>query len=249
METISRCLQAFYNPVIIKRRFTEIIAKMQDLFRQTTQMQVVIKYVDCVLKNLRHNRNEIIRSAAKDDAHVGNRLADDTIWKMAIPQQWSIYESQGHLLNLMRRADAASIAKVNASEGALRQRFDALERAFKNSLSSKPTKQPKDTKRPATPAPKTPAKRPKNTPPNQASFTTSYGRILITQQALANLLTSKLQVDVTAKNPNVWLAKAKDAWVALPENKGLCFTHNFLKGNKAIAACRFGQNCRAEDHG
>ena len=249
METISRCLQAFYNPVIIKRRFTEIIAKMQDLFRQTTQMQVVIKYVDCVLKNLRHNRNEIIRSAAKDNAHVGNRLADDSVWKMAIPQQWSLYESQGHLLNLMRRADAASIAKVNASEGALRQRFDALERAFKNSQSSKPSKQPKDTKRTAAPAPKTPAKRPKTTSPNQDSFSTSYGRILVTQQALANLLSSKLQVDVTAKNPNVWLAKAKDAWIALPENKGLCFTHNFLKSNNVIAACRFGKNCRAEDHG
>jgi hypothetical protein len=79
VETISRCLQAFYNPTIIKRRFAEVIAKMRDLFRQTTQLQVVIKYVDCVLKNLRHNRNKVIRAACKDNANVGERLADDNV--------------------------------------------------------------------------------------------------------------------------------------------------------------------------
>ena len=250
VETISRCLQAFYNPTIIKRRFAEVIAKMRDLFRQTTQLQVVIKYVDYVPKNLRHNRNEVIRAACKDNANVGERLADDNVWKVAIPQQWSLYESQGHLQNLLRRSQSASITKIQSGDVALRQRLDALERAIKNASPSKAGKQPKDTKRPSTATPKAPAKRPKGNP-SQApdSFSTSYGRMLISKQALADLLTSKLQVDVSANNPNVWLAKAKDAWTALPDNKGLCFTHTFLKGNRAIAACRFGKNCRAEDHG
>jgi hypothetical protein len=76
-----------------------------------------------------------------------------------------------------------------------------------------------------------------------------FGKILVSKDALASLLSTKLGVDTSSAVPKVWLAKAKEAWVADTANAGKCFTHHFLKSNKAIAACKFGAQCRAEPHG
>ena len=93
------------------------------------------------------------------------------------------------------------------------------------------------------------AKRVKTNSPPAQSFMSSFGKILISKDAFSALLSSKLGVDTSTNNPNVWLAKAKDAWINNAANQGKCFAHHFLRDNNAIGACKFGPKCKAESHG
>jgi hypothetical protein len=66
VETIERTLATFYNTAIVCRRFAEIVSEMRVTHRRTSHTSVVSKYLECVFKNMRTNRNEVIRSAITD---------------------------------------------------------------------------------------------------------------------------------------------------------------------------------------
>ena len=255
VATIQRILATFYNTAIVLRRFAEIVAEMREIFRKTQSVKVVAKYLQCVFKSMRTNRNEVIRTAKADKAHVGSRLADDKLCPWSQPLEWLRMVKDGHVQMIVQQNQQALIAQQQTVNASNAQQLAELHRQFKQIQGSqaKQPKQNKQAKRPNSPHP-TPkaapsAKRAKTDSPQAQSFMSSFGKILITKDAFSALLSSKLGVDTSMNNPNVWLAKAKDAWISDAANQGKCFAHHFLRDNNAIGACKFGPKCRAESHG
>jgi len=252
VSVIFKCLEAFYNTAITRRRGAEVLAKMEELHRRSEDMDVVAKYVEIVFKYMRVNRDSIIRQAMITTSDVGIALSCDDAWNWAAPKQWVDFERSGHLQTLMRKNQLSAIERQNNMVASLQQRLAFLEKSSPSGKTPKGTKQTKDTKRPATTppsnAPSSP-KKPRAKSTGTSPFTTSYGKMLISKDALASLLSTKLGVDTSNGSPNAWLAKAKDAWIAASGNQGKCFSNHFLKGNGALAACRFGARCRTEQHG
>lgn len=161
----------------------------------------------------------------------------------------------GHVQMIVQQNQQALISQQQTVNANNAQQLAELHRQFKQmqGANSKQPKQPKAAKRPNSPhqAAKaaSPAKRVKNNSPPAQSFMSSFGKILMSKDAFSALLSSKLGVDTSMNNPNVWLGKAKDAWMSNTANQGKCFAHHFLRDNNAIGACKFGSKCKAESHG
>ena len=255
VATIQRTLATFYNTAIVLRRFAEIVAEMREIFRKTQSVEVVAKYLQCVFKSMRTNRNEVIRSAKADKAHVGSRLADDKLCPWSQPLEWLRMVKDGHVQMIVQQNQQALISQQQTVNANNAQQLAELHRQFKQIQGSqaKQPKQNQQVKRPNSPHPKQKAapsaKRVKTNSPPAQSFMSSFGKILISKDAFSALLSSKLGVDTSTNNPNVWLAKAKDAWINNAANQGKCFAHHFLRDNNAIGACKFGPKCKAESHG
>ena len=161
----------------------------------------------------------------------------------------------GHVQMIVQQNQQALISQQQTANANNAQQLAELHRQFKliQGANSNQPKQPKTAKRPNSPHPASksapPAKRVKNNSPPAQSFMSSFGKILISKDAFSALLSSKLGVDTSMNNPNVWLGKAKDAWMSNTANQGKCFAHHFLRDNNAIGACKFGSKCKAESHG